>query len=475
NQPKPSNGHVDTTPPQWSQAVLRAIVETQAHFDPAATQSETAASVLAIAMRLLGASSGLLAFVRDDEPYRLHDDIDGSCDREQVLEILDDLAYDALHAGTLTYRDGSSGSELALLLQLNKDTHGIMALTGFAASPSPARLRSLQPFTTAVAAVLRQFQDDLSSSQVGAVIDSMVEGILTFDDNGVVRAINAAAEQVFGYNAGEIEGQRISLLVAEPFASELDDNLQSGSVQQMQFPGREFEGRRRDGTTFPMDVSLSQIEIQGRNLYLAVTRDMTEWKAREEAAEQDRQNTATLEQLARIDAVTAIANRRHFDEVLGKEVRRSARDGRNLALILCDIDFFKAFNDRYGHPAGDKALHAVAQAIDSCFKRAGELAARYGGEEFGVVIAGADADAALVLSEKMQKRVAELAIPHGASPVAETVTLSIGIASVIPGPHYDPLELVSAADRALYQAKGSGRNRVVVAEQATHPRQLKAL
>ena len=233
---------------------------------------------------------------------------------------------------------------MALLLRIDGDVHGVLALDQVQCPTDREFIDGLAPFTTTVAAVMRQFQDDLSSSQVGAVIDHIAEGVLTFDEAGRVCAMNGAAEQLFGYNVNDIEGKRISILVAEPLASELDAQLAASGVLRVTYPGREFEGRRKDGTVFPMQVSLSDIEVQGRKLFIAITRDMTDFKAREQSAEQDRANTETLEQLARIDAVTTIANRRYFDETLEKEVRRAAREQNSLALVFCDIDFFKAFN-----------------------------------------------------------------------------------------------------------------------------------
>lgn len=455
---------------QRCRLLLDAIGDVQQHLSPATKQSEAVASVLANTLRLCAASAGLLAFVRDNEPCRIHDSIDDDQERDRLLGRMDALARDALEQRQVVVSKDCA----ALPLAVGRDIYAIAVVSGCVAVPIDLA-DWLHPFTVTSAAVLRQFQEDLSTSQVGAVIDQLTDAILSFDDHGRIVSMNAAAEQVFGFNADDIEGRLISRLVAEPFATELERTLIADGVLQVNYPGREFEGRRRDGSVFPMEVSLSQLEVQGKNLFLALARDMTEIKAREREAEKDRADTATLKQLARIDPVTGIANRRYFDESLEKEIRRAARDQQPLGLILCDIDFFKAFNDRYGHPAGDKALKSVAEAIDSSFKRAGELAARYGGEEFGVVVARADLDTVARLAAKLHQRVGQLQIPHGASPVAATVSLSIGVASAVPGPHFDPMELVKEADRALYRAKGSGRNRVVISGDAEQQRRLRAL
>jgi len=169
---------------------------------------------------------------------------------------------------------------------------------------------------------------------------------------------------------------------------------------------------------------------------------------------------AQLLKLVSIDGLTGIANRRHFDEVLAREVRRCLRERQPLSLILCDIDGFKRFNDSYGHARGDDTLKKVAQAVEKTFRRAGDLAARYGGEEFAIVLPGIDARRAWLFADRLRRNIWRLAIPNAVSPVADRVTISAGVATAMPDRIYQIEELIHAADTALYRAKGNGRNRV---------------
>lgn len=167
------------------------------------------------------------------------------------------------------------------------------------------------------------------------------------------------------------------------------------------------------------------------------------------------------------DGLTGLSNRRHFDEVLRKEFRRAARTGTSLSLIMCDIDFFKQYNDNYGHLMGDNCLKSVAHALESACKRPGDLVARYGGEEFAIILSEMDLTKAAEMAEMIRKVVIDLAIPHEQSSASDSVSLSLGIASVQPEKSMDIeaslSRLIDQADKCLYQAKEQGRNRVVTA------------
>lgn len=177
---------------------------------------------------------------------------------------------------------------------------------------------------------------------------------------------------------------------------------------------------------------------------------------RQAETELERVNAA-LQRLAVEDELTGVANRRRFDETLAREWRRTLREGVPLALIMCDIDYFKPYNDTYGHQAGDDSLRQVAQALQQTIKRAAELVARYGGEEFAVILPDVGPDEARRLAETLRQQVEALAIPHSASPFGH-LTISLGVASLIPQPDTSARQLIAHADRALYQAKEQGRN-----------------
>ncbi|MDP2715694.1 sensor domain-containing diguanylate cyclase [Rheinheimera sp.] len=176
------------------------------------------------------------------------------------------------------------------------------------------------------------------------------------------------------------------------------------------------------------------------------------------------QANAELQQQALQDGLTGIANRRNFDTKLQQELQRCARHQISLGLLLLDIDHFKAYNDHYGHQAGDQALQQVAQLLPGLLKRQGELAARYGGEEFAVILPGSDEAACQQIAEKIQQQLNALAIRHQHSGVSKLLTLSIGYCSQIPDKNSSAEQLIQAADSALYKAKDSGRNQLMPCE-----------
>ncbi len=169
-----------------------------------------------------------------------------------------------------------------------------------------------------------------------------------------------------------------------------------------------------------------------------------------------------LEKLSRQDGLTGIANRRYFDSYLLTEVRRATREKAPVSLILSDVDHFKAFNDCYGHQAGDDCLRRVAAALSSAGRRPADLAARYGGEEFAMVLPGTVLDGAVDVAQAVSRVIDGLAIPHARSAVDQKITLSQGIVSLVPEKETSPEDLIQRADQALYLAKQQGRNRYVV-------------
>jgi diguanylate cyclase (GGDEF)-like protein len=168
-----------------------------------------------------------------------------------------------------------------------------------------------------------------------------------------------------------------------------------------------------------------------------------------------------LQRLAALDDLTQIANRRRFDDRLGQEWRRAQRDNNYLAVIICDIDYFKNYNDTYGHIQGDQALHSVAQVINNTLKRPMDLVARYGGEEFGMILPGTHITGAERVAKEVKEAVEALHLEHRSSDVSGHITLSFGVAAMVPKADVAPKILIETADRALYRAKAQGRNRII--------------
>lgn len=167
-----------------------------------------------------------------------------------------------------------------------------------------------------------------------------------------------------------------------------------------------------------------------------------------------------LEQLVTVDELTQISNRRHFDQFLAQEWWRCFRQKEHLSLILADVDYFKLYNDTYGHLAGDSCLYRLSQTMRRQVRRPSDLVARYGGEEFAVILPQTDLKGATNVAEKILKAVRNLQIPHHLCPVNPSVTLSLGVACLCPDFSLEPEMLIEKADQALFQAKKQGRNQV---------------
>ena len=182
-----------------------------------------------------------------------------------------------------------------------------------------------------------------------------------------------------------------------------------------------------------------------------------------QSAEALEQTQAELERLSLSDPLTGLGNRRHFEQVREQECRRAVRHGQPLSVLMLDVDYFKAYNDQYGHGAGDDCLVRIADCIRHLFQRAGELPVRLGGEEFAVILPAYDSDLAQAAAERVRSAVLALQCPHAGAPLGQ-LSVSLGVAAWTPADE-QPLDfeaLLERADRALYQAKAGGRNRVCV-------------
>ncbi|MGB5593685.1 MAG: diguanylate cyclase [Crocosphaera sp.] len=206
-------------------------------------------------------------------------------------------------------------------------------------------------------------------------------------------------------------------------------------------------------------LQLQELNKQLESLIRNQAKTITERTAElEQANAKLKEANQKLEKLAILDPLLQIANRRRFDEYLQQEWKRSCRERRYLSLILADVDYFKQYNDEYQHQAGDNCLIAIAQTIQRSLRRPADLVARYGGEELVIVLPHTTPDGALQVAQRIQEEIALLKIPHIRSTVSDYVTISMGVAAMIPIKGCSPLMLINIADKVLYKAKDQGRN-----------------
>lgn len=214
---------------------------------------------------------------------------------------------------------------------------------------------------------------------------------------------------------------------------------------------RAFSAGATDYITKPINLSILRQRIKN------LIRQSQLIKNQLNELQQANQN---LKLLANLDSLTQLSNRRGFDDYIQKEWERMQRIKAPLSLIMCDVDFFKSYNDRYLHPNGDKCLIKVAMAMRNTVRRSGDLVARYGGEEFAIVLPNTNALGAASVAENVRTAIKNLQIAHEASSVCPYVTISVGVSTIIPNQSNDFQALIHAADRALYQSKSQGRDRV---------------
>jgi len=213
---------------------------------------------------------------------------------------------------------------------------------------------------------------------------------------------------------------------------------------------------------------IARIRAHTRSYLAQQQRDEAYRRLREMQLELEKKNRE-LQRLSSLDGLTGIANRRRFDEYLEQEWLRSARSHKEISLILIDIDHFKPYNDNYGHQGGDEVLRKVAQTLESETHRPGDLVARYGGEEFAVVLPDTAPEGAAQVAEKMRRSIEALNIPHAHSTATDHVTISMGVASVVPPEGAVREALIESADQGLYEAKESGRNRYICTQGLVEP------
>ena len=285
------------------------------------------------------------------------------------------------------------------------------------------------------------------------------------DRAGTIIEVNDKFCEVSGYDRNELLGRNHNIVNSGMHEKGFFKDMWATITSGQKWHG-EVCNRAKNGEYYWVDSAI--VPVRGVNgeieRYVSVRVDISKRKKYELGIEKVNQTLTDaniqLETLSRVDALTGVANRRHFDETLASYVSTMSRTGSTLTLILCDVDHFKNYNDCYGHQAGDDCLHNIAKAMELSFTRAGDLVARYGGEELAVILPNVSREIAMMLAERMRAGIEALAMAHADSSVAEVVTVSVGVTVQMPGKDMSAAELIKKADEALYRAKKGGRNRV---------------
>jgi two-component system, cell cycle response regulator len=294
-----------------------------------------------------------------------------------------------------------------------------------------------------------------SEERLKGVLDLAHDAILSTDARQRIVLFNPAAERMFGYRTDEIVGRSLSLLIPEPLRaahiSHFEGFIRDGVESRIMVDRPEVSGLRRDGGVFPVEVSLSRSEGPDGPLFTAMIRDITDRK----------RNEAELRLLATTDPLTGLANRRHLIERAERELLRLQRFGNPFTLMTLDVDHFKRINDTYGHACGDRALCALAATCVGLLREI-DMVGRMGGEEFTIILPETTGDEAMLVADRIRRGIEELRF-DGETPDSEfSFTVSIGVAEC----HREDVRIeqpLARADHALYDAKATGRNRVVSA------------
>lgn len=293
-----------------------------------------------------------------------------------------------------------------------------------------------------ISSILNSSLDAIAALE--AVRDPITGNILDFR----CLVVNPITAQVFNRQPEDLTGK----LVLKKFLSKVNPELFNNFIKVVE-TGKAFD-EEIEYNYKQQNKWFHCIAVKLGDGFSVTVRDITERKKLE----------LKLSKLATIDSLTGVYNRHSFDKILSQEWQRCGRGKQPLSLILCDIDFFKPYNDFYGHQAGDKCLIEVAKIMSNIVKRTSDFLARYGGEEFAIILPNTPQQGAFNVAENIRKEIESLQLPHEKSQISDYITISLGVATIIPTQDVSLESLIKSADNALYEAKKLGKNQTQLGE-----------
>lgn len=325
-------------------------------------------------------------------------------------------------------------------------------------SPVLDTMGNLQYFVGLQSDVTRRKQDTEQLKLYAKVVENTLQGVIITDRHANIIWGNVAFTTTTGYSLEEVVGENPRIFQSGLHSTDFYKNMWLSLKQTGQWQG-EVWNRRKNGDAYVEWLNISSIvdEVGEVTNYVAIFSDITDRKRFEQELQAANEK---LKRLSSVDGLTNIANRRYFEEFFQREWALAIRNNAPLSIIMIDVDHFKIYNDTYGHQEGDECLKIVASTLSKTIKRPTDLVARYGGEEFVVVLPQTDSDGALVVAEQLREHVARLMIEHINSKSCSFVSISLGIATVIPDATMHREDLLHRADQGLYMAKRQGGNRV---------------
>lgn len=283
------------------------------------------------------------------------------------------------------------------------------------------------------------------------IVQEITDALVTVDASGLIESVNPAAMQLFMYDERELVGLRFIDLMTQEYQDGYK-NCFSGQFNQAGIFTQvgELVLLRKDNTQISVNLSIKQLALS-TPLFMCHIHDLTTHKA----------EIKELTSISNLDPLTNIANRRRFEDVMSIEWQQTIFKHQSIAIIMIDIDYFKQYNDLYGHQAGDDCLQIVANAMSELICNDADLLARYGGEEFIIILPDTEIKQAINIAQLVHAQVNQLKLPHEKSSVSDHVTISLGVASMKPKDPEKYKKLIELADLMLYRAKKEGRNRLI--------------